>query len=285
MPSTTRTQRAAFAAGLIAGGVAVVLLVGAVRGWQYGPAEPLRAGAGLSLPERLPFGPGERLVYEFGWSGLPAAMLSVSLDASEDAADQLAIEYEMSTTPVVERLYRLESSGRTLLDRATLRSLSAESVTRKRDKEEATSIRFGADGGEVTIRKRRDGRVKHKSFGLGAARDAPAAFLLLRAAIEAGKGPVRLAVLSGESTYAVGVEQVARGQVEVAAGSFPAAEYELDIRKVADEGEPVREPERRYRKVRVWVAEEGRVPLRMQSEAAYGQVYAELVHCRPGRPD
>jgi hypothetical protein len=282
MASTTPSQRAAFLAGLAAAVLAVALLAASMRGISYGPDEGSAQGALVAVPAALPFGPGEELRYEFGWNGVPAATLSIMLSAAEEAGrDCLVMDYQVRTAPVLERLWPLQSSGRTVMDARTLEPLRAESLTRKRDKQEAVRITYGDGHARVVIRKRRNGRATRKRFRLDAAPDMPAAFLTLRAS--AGAGPARrLTVLNGEDAYGVTVRAIGPDRVQVKAGDFEAVEYDVQVRKVAEKGVPAREDEARYRLIRVWMAGPARAPVKLESEVFIGRVYAELVHHEPG---
>jgi hypothetical protein len=228
--------------------------------------------------------PGEKLVYEFGWKGVPAARLSISLTRdSTDGADRLEFEYEFRTTPTLDTIWQLEAHGRTRMDPVTLRPESAVAVSRGPRKTREVSTRFDWQQGvaEVRIRTDRKGKTKRKSETLEVGLDIPSAMTLLRTAEVPTDGTLAARVLHRDNAYSVEATPVGTGVAKVAAGSFQATEYDLTIRELTDE-EDNDDAEPKYRTIRLWVAEGSRIPVKLESEVFVGHVYGELVWFQAG---
>ena len=122
------------AIGLLAATLAAlgaVLFVSAVRpDRRTGPPAPdpfpgaARRWASIPPGKPPPFQPGEKLVYEFGWSGVPCAQCSVSL-TEQDVQDTtcLVLEYELHTSKAIDWAWRFRTQGSSCLDPETGRIL------------------------------------------------------------------------------------------------------------------------------------------------------------------
>jgi hypothetical protein len=65
-------------------------------------------------------------------------------------------------------------------------------------------------------------------------------------------------------------------------GRIDALEIDLKGRKLDSGQETYAEPPSGYRRTRMWLAPEGRVPVRMESDVLLGRVRAELVEAESG---
>ncbi|MHC4481101.1 MAG: DUF3108 domain-containing protein [Planctomycetota bacterium] len=285
MGTVRGSQKAAFLVGMVAAAAALVCLaVRVARQRPLAPAAPVMRIPAAG-PGQATFRPGERLRYEFGWNGVPAAVLTLSLTArQEEGRTWLAASYVAATTSALEPIWHFEARGRALLDPITLLPHSAELTSRSRRKERRTRTRFLWEAGiaEVETQKREPGKVTEKQKRLRVGRDMPSAFLVFRSPERPFEVPFTLRVLNRDDAYEVSFRAVGTATVHVGAGRFEAAEYHLSVREL-DDGEPDLSSQERYREVRVWVARELRAPVKLQSSVFVGQVYAELVGYEPGQ--
>lgn len=227
--------------------------------------------------------PGEKLMYEFGWNGVPAAGLSISLERDDaDGAESLDFEYEFRTAPTLDTIWQLEAHGRTRMNPVTLRPVSAVAVSQSPRKRREVSTRFDWQRGvaEVRIRTVRKGKTKRESETLEVGLDIPSAMTLFRIAEVPADGTLAARVLHRDKAYGVEATPVSTGIVEVAAGRFHATEYDLKLRELTDEENNDDEP--KYRTIRLWVAEDLRIPVKLESGVFVGHVYGELVWPQAG---
>lgn len=282
MPVLKISRKRAVAAGLALALIAALLLTSRTRRRSAEPVTP-HAPPTAAAPSPGLFRPGEKLEYEFGWNGLSAATLNTSISvAADDAGEHLAFEYEVETAPALQRIWSFKAGGRTLVDPQTALPQLATSVSRTARREKRITVRFapGLGTAEVKIWKTRDGETKLKELTVERGVDMPSAFMMMRAAAGGRDGANAMTVISGDDLYEVVMTPVGAERVEVAAGSFDATEYDLTIRELAEGGEP---DEEKYRRVRVWVSRQERIPLKLESQVFIGHVYGELVRFEPGQ--
>jgi hypothetical protein len=237
---------------------------------------------------RLPFQPGEELDYEFGWSDVPAARLHVVLKEAEQSGRRvLTLEYSVQSASAIEVIWNYRVSGKTSMDAATLLPTFAERTSQKDDRDEGNSVRFNRAQGTAVVSKWKQSpeKAKHKLVACEDAVDPASAFLLVRTApLAAGRTGV-IRVLSGEDLYEITATPGERGRVESPAGSFDAVRIDLTLRKLPSPGAEEPASESALRTARVWLAEDSRIPVRLESDVAMGKLYAELVRfVEPEKP-
>jgi len=274
-------QKMAFAAGLVAA------IVGAGAVLLRPPAAPPGAGAGAKMPvllthlQRLLFVQGEQLQYRIDVNGVQVGSLrSVVPPGDRDANwPPLVLEYEVQPVPTVDSIWRFSASGRTVMNPATLVPHTSESTTRKGDREKRVSATLDHKTGIATVTKwdSDTGETESKEVRFDLGLDVPAAFLFVRISKMPPGSPRKLTVLKGDDRYEVTFTAVGTGPVEVEAGAFDAIEVELHLLKLQDEGEGSEQGKGDYREVRLWLSEQGRVPLKIESPILGGKLRAELV--------
>ena len=280
MPTRQQVRKARLTLGLA---VAAALILAAVQlRCRSTPFQP-QVAAPVAAPARvrLPFEPPETLTYEFGWNGLPAATLRITTRREGEGPDApLVVEYEGRSLPAVRAVWKMDATGRTVVDPATLRPLSAVASSRSPSKEKSYETRFDWEAGSAEVKKRktRDGKTKEKTVQLKAGLDMPTALLALRAASDGQN----LRVISGTKAYQIVVTDRGKETVKMPDGPQEALHYELSIRKLPKEGEEP-EAESLFRSFHVWLKPEGRVPLKLETQVLVGHIFAELV--RTGEAD
>jgi hypothetical protein len=267
-----RTRVVLILALLFAGALWLVLGRRATPPTDFGTAVPVASLPEVALPFELP----EDLHYVFGWGDVPAATLHITTSRDGDTPGAgLVVEYEVQSLPAIQRFWRMEATGRTLLDKSGLRP--RHSVFRKQTKDKETTYEttfdWPAGMARIAVHKVRKGKVKDKELTLGIGLDFPAAFLALRAA---GAGQ-SVRVVHGDDAYQVVVADHGRGQVELAGGPVEALHYEVGVRSLeaADDEEPPEEPG--FSSAHVWLDPETHRPLRLEAQAVVGTVFAEQV--------
>jgi hypothetical protein len=253
-----------------------------------GPGTAMAPAGATPVPLRLPFGPGETAEYVFGWSGITAATLATSLADGPAGTGELAFRYETKTLPALKLIWQFQASGTTVLDRATLRPVSSEYTSTSSSRNKKVSMSFHWDVGKVDVEqwKTRSGKTKHKLLSMEAGPDIPGALIALRAQ-ELAPGQSRTVhVIGTGTTYEVTVNALQTGPLKVAAGTFDAVEYDLAIRELTQEEDEPQPQEQgpKYRVVRIWVARDSRIPLKLESQLYLGHVSAELTRYTSSAP-
>jgi len=286
MTTVTTLQKASFTAGLLMAAIAGLVLGCGTDRWHW--AVPQKATEEFPPLAHLPFGPGEELEFKFGWNGMIAvAGLATSLSSTaENGQEEFVLAYEGKTAPILNSLWRCEASGKTFLDPHTLQPRLAEFATRTGSRQKTIETRYDWPAGVATstIQKSRRGQAgSPKQVQLKPTLDIPSIFLLMRADAVPSKTTRTLKVLNGDTVYEVTLTPVGKERVTVAAGSFDACQYDVGVRELkekdesADETQPVQ-----YRSVRAWLDEKSRMPLKIEAQISFGQVYAELVRYHLG---
>ncbi len=238
------------------------------------PLPPDAPGLRLAVPPV-----GQTLTYVFGLNDVPAATLTTSVtEVTSDGRLRVALDYTAKTAPALEAIWKATVAGRTLYDPETGRPLSAQllSVTSRRRKETQATFDWAAGVVRISMRRERGEKVKEKELVFEDALDLPSAFAALGAAAQGDAVSTR--VFSIDDLYEVTAEPRGTATVKVKAGTFEATEVAVFVRKVEtdDDEEP------KSRSVRVWVADDLGVPVRLEAQILFGRVYAELVSFEPG---
>lgn len=284
MATVTTLQKASFTVGFLAAAVAGVIVGCSSQQWRW--AVPQKAASAFPALEHTPFGPGEKLDYDFGWNGIPAATLTVSLSsAARDGRDCLVFGYKGQTTGSLSHLYTFEASGETCLDPLTLQPLSADMLTRTRNKEKQIVTRFDWQRAlaDAKVHRVRRGKVSEKEVSLEVGLDTASALLLMRATDVPARSTRTLRVVSAEDAYEVTITPVGPEEIAVPAGTFATTHYDVGIRELTkNAGEEDTQPVQ-YRNVRIWVADTNRMPVRLEADLSIGHLYAKLTGFQAGQ--
>ena len=228
----------------------------------------------------LPFQPGERLHYRLGWNGIPCADLSISLNCPGGLRRGVwRIEYEGSTTAGLDRFWSYRMKGWSLVDRCSLRTLRGRRESREEGETKRYRVSFQrATGIATTVTEELpdgDRGVERLRFVHGL--DLPSAFFLIRTLdLEAGEKEF-LEVVHEDQVYALEVLAGAEEPVESAIGDISARRVEIRVHALAGDEEEREEEESKYRSLTLWLSDERRLPVKMESQMRVGRVYGQLV--------
>ncbi len=227
--------------------------------------------------DRLAFGAGETLTFEFGWNGIPAAQMVVSA-RYENRNGRPVFRYMgvARTMSHISWAYKSEDHVEAIIDGATLQPLSYELMRNE----------GGAIFGTELIREddRYLGRriAKEKVTAVDVAVDGnydpfSVAYLARSLPLKVGES-YSFPVFDGKNHHLLTFVVEAREKVSISAGKFDT----LRIRPIFENlSDPTKK--KRISDATLWVSNDSyRVPVRLESKVFFGKVYGELKSFRPG---
>jgi hypothetical protein len=266
--------RIALVLAVFAGAMAAALLV------RSGPTDPRAATPSAPMPSgRRPFPlPGEKDRYTLSMDGVAAGMLETSFaTVTEEGRDYLQFQYTVVPTGALQVVWHYKLTGRTLMDPHTLRARSGRISSRSGDHDKITTVRFeaGSPTADVEVSKPYKDSVKHKQVPAADDLDVPAALVLLRTADWTAQ-PATFRVLNGDSLYQWQVSYVRSEPLKVAAGEFETDALLVTARELELQPGKGPAPKDKSQTVRVWLARDTGVPVRVTAELSLGTFQADL---------
>ncbi len=240
--------------------------------WKEGPppaAEPAQR-SDMTLPFDLP----EVLEYEIGVNGVQAASLRLAFEEADGkGSDLLLVMYDLQPAAGVETLWSYRAEGRSWVRQETLEPVRSERISVKKGSTKSKTVTVNRAAGEISVVKTAEDRdePKKRTYPYNGEPNMASSLLMLRALPFRPGESISLTVMDGEDRYSVTATPKAPEPFESPAGMFSAIEVALHMREI-EEGEE----EEPYRRVRLWLSEEGRVPLKLQADIMFGSLYAEL---------
>jgi hypothetical protein len=252
---------------------------------------PLERSAGGSPPpirwrpveemrmESAVFRPGEVLNYRVAWNGMPCAELRTNLrEEKREDQDWLVMGYEGRTGSAVELIWSFRTYGHTWINPGTLLPSHAYRVSREKDETERSwTVFHRLSRRTVEVKMESDDEepdFEQLNFFHGL--DMASMLLVIRALELDTPGSRTLELVDGDEAYALELVPNGREQIEVRGGRFDTILLDLQIRALTGDAEERRSRSRRYRKIRLWLSEPGRIPVRMEMEVIVGNVTVEL---------
>ncbi|MGH9454751.1 MAG: DUF3108 domain-containing protein [Terriglobia bacterium] len=241
-------------------------------------AAALALGSGpppSSEPASLPFGPGEKLVYNVSWSVFPAGQVTAAVTkvASSHGQDALQILTTARSRGFVSLIYNLNDQFRSRVDPQTLCSQEiskqvSEGRRRKQTQIVFDSARRMAILDEKDLTKPRD-PPKHSENAIPACvEDIVTGFYYLRRQPMRVGGQIHVPVNDGSKTHDVIVEVQAREQIGTPLGKRFA--FRVEPRVFGD----------LYKKkgrMLIWFSDDAqRLPLRIKAELLVGNIVGNL---------
>jgi len=212
--------------------------------------------------------------FNFGWDGLVAATGEIAFNRN---GDRLQLVGDGQTVGLVRTLWKFDVHHRALADASTLRPIEMHQVDEMRRKTVITDLVFKANGVErirADIKSRKSAKPKTFSFP-GGVFDMHSALLYLRSQPLHAGDVFRLVVYPASSPYLATLTVVDRSGIKVAAGSFPAIKFDVQLEKIGKQGEL--EPHKKFRRASVWISDDSdRMLLRVEASIFVGTVFAEL---------
>jgi len=233
---------------------------------------------------RRPFRPGEQVVYELMWNGMPCATFRIRLEQEERGGVQrLAIRYEGRTTEALEWAKSYVTKGATYVDTETLLPVESSRRTVSGEKEKRYATRFDRAAGvaEAVREKVYKNKTTVKRIPFEQGLDMPSALLLARA-LQWREGEARvMEVLHWDKLFAVALTPGGVEDVRVKAGEFRARRVELRVRLLSGTDEDRAEEESKYRAMRMWLDGESGLPVKLEAHVSVGLITGELVSVAP----
>ncbi len=219
-----------------------------------------------------------RVTYNFGWSGLTAAMADIHLARPSDSRYQF--EGTGRTTGLARALWRYDVSYRAITDAGTLRPVETNQNESIRSKKIATHLTFSSAG---VSRARTEGpgagTTKTKQFSFPNLFDLESAMLYLRSQPLKDRSSYRIVVYPNTSAYLATVTVLGREKISVRAGNYNAIKADLQLSKLGKNLEL--EPHRKFRRATIWISDDAeRIVLRIEAQVFVGTVFAELQSVR-----
>jgi hypothetical protein len=247
-------------------------LSGMARG--YPSVDPLPAGIQTPAyaPGRVPFQPGQQLLYQVTWEQLPVAFALISLRRDPQHNQEWLGEATVKTNKLVDVFYRLRAYVR---DEFPAQSLASDGVfIRHNENGRLTdySVKFDrADGTVESIRRKHD-HVEVKRF-LASHPLGPigASLLAISQPIKVGDS-MTLDVFAATERYIVQFRVARREQIHLGADDIEAFRIIPSILYVSN-------PKNHYkvRQAVIWISADDRhVPLRIEADTFVGRIYIDL---------
>lgn len=244
-----------------------------------------------SQPASLPFGPGERLVYNVSWSVFPAGQVTAAITevAAKNGQDALQILTSAHSRGFVSLIYNLSDQFRSIVDPRTLCSQEISKQINEGRRHKQTQIVFDsvrrmAILDEKDLAKPRD-PPKHAENAIPACvEDIVTGFYYLRRQPMHVGEQIHVPVNDGSKTHDVIVEVQAREQIDTALGKRFA--FRVEPRVFGD----------LYKKkgrMLIWFSDDAqRLPLRIKAELLVGDIVGNLqsvatpgsIEAAPGNP-
>lgn len=266
----------------------LAILVAGALSFDEASTEADAAIAALTVPiirpvdhiRSLAFGSGERIQFRFGWNDIPAAEMTMQVSREQhDGRWVYRYRGHAKTLPYIQWIYPLVDQVEALLDEASLQTMTYALL--QDEKGVITSTSVTRNGAHIDGR-RRDG--KKKEYAIQVTHDGhydpvSIAYLARSINLEVGK-EYTYRVFDGRYDYLLTLAVEKRENIRVKAGVFPSLRIRPSVVNLSKPDGP-----RRIKRAHIWVSDDAnRVPLRLESEVAFGKVYGELTHYSRGAP-
>jgi hypothetical protein len=221
---------------------------------------------------------GERLEYEAGWNGIPAARATVSVNRDTEYRDLYRISGQARSLGYVSLLWNMRDSLETRIDPRTYWPVSFVVFLHENDWVDIRQGVFHYPENILTMVRRRRQEVQEYTIPTtNATYDAlTAAFLLRAIELKVGDAP-QAEVCDGQSIYLVRLDVVGTERVKISLGTIPAYRMTVSLKKLYPQ-ESVSENKKKFYGATLWLAADStRVPLKLESKVFVGHVYIELV--------
>lgn len=217
---------------------------------------------------------GERLVYRFGWLGIPAAEAQWSATPrSANGRPVLEVEARARTLAAIDPLWKLRSRVAATLAADPI--LPREFLLRDEDDEPRVStLRFDHEQGTLTVTRTRPARpTLERQEPIAGQYDPVSAAFVLRGLPLRNGDHARLYVQTEGNVYRLDVEVLGRERITLGAKSFDAILLSPSLYDMKRD-----RPVKRLRSARLWLSDDARrIVLRLESDVFVGKVHAELV--------
>ncbi len=242
-------------------------------------AEPTRP---IKIPkyqiEYVPFKPGEKLTYQFGWNGIPSASGTAKVTKRNwQGKDYYLLEIATKTNPLVELLWKMHDHGWSLVDDRTLLPSRHEFYRQENEHRTKHVVLFDRVGDvALCVREKLDknktDKIKLSSqFGFD-----PISLSYFLRGFHWKVGDVRkIELIEDNDKYLFTMKAVDKERISVAAGTFDAIKMEPTIKKLTGHK---RQGGEKIKTAHIWVTDDERhIPIKLKSKVFIGHVYGDLV--------
>jgi hypothetical protein len=239
------------------------------------PARPLPDGVRVPsyLPGPMPFHPGQQLIYQGSWIGIPAAGGKVVLHADHGNAALLSAEIWISTNRLTDKLYKMRDYLREDFAAASLKPAEMDIRQNEGRRHDTFKVTFDHRDHVVTLIKHGPrGQQTRKFLSYNPSGPVSGAMMALSQPLEVGDS-LSFDAFSGTTRYVFELKVVRRERIGTPLGEFdtfrivPSVTY-LSDGKINDE----------VHDTTLWVsADARRLPLRIESAVFIGTVRIDLV--------
>jgi hypothetical protein len=224
-------------------------------------------------PGPLPFHPGQELIYQASWIGIPAAGGKVVLHADNSDPALLSAEIWISTNRLTDKLYRMRDYLREDFGATSLKPAEMNIRQNEGRRHDTFKVTFDHRDHVVTLVKHGPrGQQTRKFLSYNPSGPISGAMMALSQPLEAGDS-LSFDAFSGTTRYIFELKVVRRERIGTPLGEFdafrivPSVIY-LSDGKINDE----------VQDTTLWVsADARRLPLRIESAVFIGTVRIELV--------
>lgn len=239
------------------------------------PARPLPKGVSVPRysPGPMPYHPGQELIYQASWIGIPAAGGKVVLNASHGDPALLIAEIWVNTNRLTDKLYRMRDYLREDFSASSLKPNEMNIRQNEGRRHDTFNVTFDHRDHVVTLVKHGPrGQQIRKFLSYNPSGPVSGAMMALSQPLEAGDS-LSFDAFSGTTRYVFELKVIKRERIGTPLGEFdafrivPSVTY-LSDGKINDE----------VHETTLWVsADARRLPLRVESAVFIGSIRIDLV--------
>jgi len=234
-------------------------------------------GSGLKIPTykpvHIPFRPGQSLTYRVSWAGIPAAGATIRMRPNDDNPALLTGEINIATNKLVDVLYRMRDYVRENFAGSSLLPQDVYIKQSQNRRGDEYVIKFDHQTGVVDMTRRTPHKTEHAKF------HSPSPLGPISGPLMALSQPLEVGhtllfdVFVGENRYVIALKVEQRERIRTTLGVFNAVRITPTMVYLSNN-----QARGKAREITVWVSDDDRrLPLRVQAEAFFGYVIAELV--------
>ncbi len=216
-----------------------------------------------------------KATYQFGWSGVTAAM--ADFDFSKNQSGQFRLAVNAKTVGAVRALWRLDAQHSAVCDAATLRPMSLQQTEIYKSKTESAKAVFFPTYVErqTQVTPASGPPPKNHPFKFGDVFDLQTALFFIRSQrLEAGDR-YRMIVYPSKAAYFAEVEVLGREKLNVAGRSVDAIKCRLRLQGMTKKLEL--EPYQKFKRAFAWLSDDrDRLLLKAQADIFVGSVWCEM---------
>ncbi|MGH7933264.1 MAG: DUF3108 domain-containing protein [Candidatus Binataceae bacterium] len=239
--------------------------------------DPLPLPVNLRIPQyspgTIPFHDGETLIYQASWMGIPAAQARVAVHHDRKDPPLWSGEMWITSSKVVDLVYRMRDYIREDFRRATLEPESMHIVQHEKQRYDVWNVTFDHDARLVTSSERDTrGRIKTKRFSGGAPWGPfSGAMMALSQPLTVGETLI-FDVFSGGNRYVFAFDVKDRERITTPLGTFDTLRIEPSVLWLSHG-----EFRSQARASTIWVTAGHHLPVRIESQVFIGFVRADLI--------